>query len=89
MKTVLLVEHDPATLIALSMILRSRGFAVLEAATADEAIDTCRAHSGSIELLMADFQLNVNGGAKLANYLRDLSPCMQVLRLSSLTDGPL
>ena len=89
MKTVLLVEDDPARLIAFSMILQSRGYAVLEAATADEALETCQAHSESIQFLLTDFRLNVNGGVKLAQRLQALSPCMRILRLSSLTEGPL
>ena len=89
MKTVLLVEDDPARLIAFSMILQSRGYAVLEAASPDEAIATCRAHSASIQFLLTDFRLNVNGGVKLAAQLQALSPCMRILRLSSLTEGPL
>ena len=89
MKTVLVVEDDPAVLIAVSMILRSRGYAVLEAATPDEAIDACREHSGSIQLLLADFQRDVSVGVQLTQRLQALSPAAQVLRLSSLTDGPL
>ena len=89
MKTVLLVEDDPARLIAFSMILQSRGYAVLEAASPDEAIAACRAHAASIQFLLTDFRLNVNGGVKLAQRLQALSPSMRILRLSSLTEGPL
>ena len=89
MKTVLLVEDDPALLIAHAMILRSRGYAVLEAATVDEAMDTCRAHSGSIQLLLADFQRNVNQSVQLSQQVQALSPSVRLLRLSSMTDGPL
>ena len=54
MKTILLVEDDSARLIGLAMILRSCGYAVLEAGNRDEAIHTCLGHSGPIQVLLTD-----------------------------------
>jgi CheY-like chemotaxis protein len=94
-KTILLVEEDPARLTALAMILCSCAYTVLEAQNRDEAIRTCLEHSGPIQLLLMDFELSSNGGPLLAERLLALSPEMQVLfMLSSPPDtlfdgGPL
>jgi two-component system, cell cycle sensor histidine kinase and response regulator CckA len=83
MKTILLIEDYPARLIAFAMILRSCGYAVLEAYNRDEAIHTCLEHSGPIQLLLMDLELSGNGGPLLAERLLALSPEMQVLFMFS------
>ena len=87
MKTILLVEDDPARLTALVMILCSYGYTVLEAGNRDEAIHICLEHSGPIHLLLTDFELNGNGGPLLAERLLALSPEMQVLFMLSSPPG--
>ena len=42
MLTVLLIENEPAHLIALALILRASGYSVLEADSADEAERSCQ-----------------------------------------------
>ena len=83
MKTILLVEEREERQIALAMILRSQGYAVLEAANADEARRACLAHSGPIRLLLTDFELGGDRGPRLAERLSAISPEMQVLFLLS------
>ena len=80
MKTVLLVNDDTASLIALALILRSHGYGVLESSDADEAIHVCLEHRGPIDLLLMDFELGGgDAGPQLAERLLELSPEMQVL----------
>ena len=57
METILLVENDPATLVARSMVLRSFGYTVLEAGSRGETWCVCNEHQGPIHLAILD---NVN-----------------------------
>ncbi len=85
MKTVLLVKDDTAGLIALTLILRSEGYDVLESSDGDEAIHVCLEHRGPIHLLLMDFELDgSNAGPQLAERLLELSPEMQVLFMFGL-----
>lgn len=52
MQTILLIENDPATLVAQSLILRCFGYNVLEAANRGEVWRACRHHRGPIHLVM-------------------------------------
>jgi two-component system cell cycle sensor histidine kinase/response regulator CckA len=81
-KTILLVEDDSASLIALALLLRSRGYRVIESSDGEEAINVCLEHRGPIDLLLMDFELGgSNAGPQLAQWLLELSPEMQVLFL--------
>jgi len=51
MQTLLLIENDPATLVAQALILRCFGYTVLEAANRGEAWRVCGEHSGTIRLM--------------------------------------
>jgi len=83
-KTVLLVNDDTASLIALALILRSHGYGVLESSDGEEAINVCLEHRGPIQLLLIDFELGgSNAGPQLAEWLLELSPEMQVLFMFS------
>ena len=75
----LLLQEDPSRLIALAMILRSRGCTVLETGNQKEAFDACLEHNGAIQLLRADFELCRHQGPQVAMRLLELSPEMQVL----------
>ena len=52
MRTILLVETDPATLLALSLVLRCYGYTVLEATSRGEAWRLCHGHEGPIHLIL-------------------------------------
>ena len=54
METLLLIENDPATRVALAMILRSFGYAVLEAGGRGEAWSVCVDYEGPIQLAILD-----------------------------------
>ena len=83
MKTILVVEDDPARLIALAMIMRSWGYAVIEANNYEEARLICLEHSGPIQVLLTDYALWANGDPLLVDRLLALSPEMQVLFMFS------
>ncbi len=53
MQTVLLIEDDPANLVAQALVLCSFGFTVLEASSRGEAWRVCHRHQGPIHLVVA------------------------------------
>ena|SRR5690242_19957130 len=58
MQTILLIENDPATLVARSLILRCFGYTVLEADSRGEAWSLCAEHVGPIHLIMMEASLD-------------------------------
>lgn len=58
METILLIEGDPANLIALSLILRCFGYTVLEAVNRGEAWRACCEYHGPVHLVMMKAVLN-------------------------------
>lgn len=52
MRTILLIETDPATLVTLSLILRSFGYTVLEAGSLDEVWHSWYEHQGPIDMVL-------------------------------------
>ena len=81
MQTLLLIESDPAQLIALAMILRSGGYTVLEADSADEAIRTYLAHPRPVELLLTEAAPAGHKRLDVIERLLELSPEMRVVLL--------
>ncbi len=84
-ETVLLVEDEPTLLILSKLILEELGYAVLTAATPDEAIRTAQVHSGPIQLLMTDVIMPEMNGRKLAEKIRPSRPEMKCLFMSGYT----
>ena len=79
MKTILLIQENAASLIALAMVLRSQGWTVLETDNQTQAIDACLENNGAIKLLLTDFELGTDYGPEVAKRLLELSPEMQVI----------
>lgn len=86
METVLLIEHDPARLIAQALVLRSFGYRVLEASTQMEAARACREHRGSVHLAVTK-AVRGNGAAEVVERLRRVCPEIRVLFLSDKSPG--
>ncbi len=81
MRTVLLIEHDSAHLIAQAMILRSFGYTVIEASTQIEAFRVCGEHYGPIHLAVTK-AVRGNGSGDIVERLRRLCPQIRVLFLT-------
>jgi signal transduction histidine kinase/CheY-like chemotaxis protein len=86
--TVLVVEDDRAVRAQARRQLEDAGYAVLEAADADEALRICSA-SGRIDLVLADVVLPGPSGGRLAAGIARLRPDARLLFMSGYGDETL
>ena len=78
-ETLLIVEDEENVRSPLMQILASRGYNVLEAADALEAIQISQSHPGPIHLMITDILMDGMSGVELADRLAFKRPEMQVL----------
>src|SRR5262245_40075176 len=81
-RTVLVVDDEAAVRTIIRLALGPEGYAVLEAASAEEALQRAGAHPGPIDLLVADVVLPDVGGRDLAGLLVAARPGLRVLYCS-------
>ncbi len=85
-ETILLVEDEQAVRTLTRTILKSKGYTVLEAGRADEALAMAASRPGVIDLLLTDVVMPEMGGSDLATRLGELRPGIKVLYMSGYTD---
>lgn len=78
-ETILIVEDEENVRKPLVQILANRGYNVLEAADAKEAIEISQNHSGPIHLMVTDILMDGLSGVELAERLSFRRPEMRVL----------
>jgi two-component system cell cycle sensor histidine kinase/response regulator CckA len=78
-ETILLVEDEENVRKPQTEILAARGYQVLEAADASQALALCRSHKGPIHLMVTDILMNGMSGVELAERLAFERPEMKVL----------
>jgi signal transduction histidine kinase len=78
-ETILLVEDEENVRKPQAEILAARGYQVLEAADAAQAMVLCRRHKGPIHLMVTDILMNGMSGVELAERLAFERPEMKVL----------
>lgn len=86
MKTILLVEDEPAIRQLMARVLVSEGFRVLEARHGLEAADVFRDHGDAIDLLITDVRMPFVSGTDLIDELRRLRPSLRVLFVTGYPD---
>jgi hypothetical protein len=84
-ETILLVEDEPGIRALVRKILRREKYVVLEAGSAEEAINVAAAHKGRIDMLVTDVMLPGKGGRELAVGMRASLPDLKVLYISGFT----
>src|SRR6266436_1673513 len=87
MQTILLIENDPASLIARSLILRGFGYTVLEAGSRGEAWRVCGEHSGTIRLIMMETSLDHHSVYEFFARLQLVHPQMRALLLTDASSA--
>jgi PAS domain S-box-containing protein len=86
-ETVLLVEDDDAIRELLARVLRQKGYHVLEAANAGEALLVDERNRDRIELLVTDIVMPHLSGDKLAERIAAERPSLKVLYISAYPEG--
>jgi two-component system, cell cycle sensor histidine kinase and response regulator CckA len=85
-ETVLLVEDEAGLRKLIQGILVSRGYTVLQAADAGEALDVCERHTGPIHLFLTDIIMPGMSGQDLATLVAQKRPRLKVLYMSGHSD---
>ena len=83
---VLLVEDEDAVRSLVRGVLRSRGYTVLEAGNAAEAVRISNDFEGVIDILLTDVVMPEVSGRELADQLRQTRPDMRLLYMSGYTE---
>jgi CheY-like chemotaxis protein len=86
-ETVLLVEDEQQVRSLTRTMLASRGYHVLEAASASEALKLIAEHDRPIDLLLTDIVMPGMNGADLAREAAGARPALRVLFMSGYTEG--
>jgi len=81
-RTILLVDDEDDIRDLLAMLLRRDGYAVLQAASAAEALRVAAAHAAPVDLLLTDLGLPGEDGAALAARMAASRRGLRVLYVS-------
>jgi nitrogen-specific signal transduction histidine kinase/ActR/RegA family two-component response regulator len=86
-ETILLVEDEEMVRSLARRVLEGRGYHVLEAGCADEAIDLLRSYSGPLDLLLTDVVMPGSlNGRDLSLVVRATRPTLRSLFMTGYTD---
>jgi PAS domain S-box-containing protein len=85
--TVLVIDDETSLRQSVVEFLRSSGFRVYEAQTADEAIEMARTYAGDIEILLTDIVMPSLRGPELARRVASLNPGIRVVFMSGYAGG--
>jgi two-component system, cell cycle sensor histidine kinase and response regulator CckA len=81
-ETILLLEDETVVRELVRQVLQATGYAVLEAANGEQALQLSHAHSGPIHLLLADVVLPGLSGPEVAEQLASARPETRVIYMS-------
>lgn len=84
-RTILVVDDDRGVLGMLADALRLHGFAVLAAASAEEAVEACKRQGEPIALALLDVQLECLDGPATLRALREAAPSLPCCFMSGNT----
>src|SRR5437879_3313909 len=85
-ETVLVVEDEAPVRSVARQVLERHGYTVLEAPSAEAALDIATGYSGALHLLLPDVVMPGRNGGRLATRLADLRPDARVIFMSGYTD---
>jgi two-component system cell cycle sensor histidine kinase/response regulator CckA len=85
--TILVLDDEPTNLQTIAAILRQHRHNILEAATAQDAIQICKHHVGPIHLLVTDVSLPEKSGTQVALEVLESCPETHVLFISGTPLG--
>ena len=85
----LVVEDDIHVREMIRLVLRGRGYTVLEASCGREAVNLCESHDGPIHILVTDMVMPGMTGNELFDRVTSMRPGMAVLYLSGHNESTL
>ncbi len=88
-RTILLVEDDASVRIPIRRMLERRGYRMLEANDAEEALQAALSHKGPLDLMLTDVVMPRMSGRQLADKMAALYPAMKILYMSGYADDAL
>ena len=83
----LLVDDEPSVRTLLAAELRRNGYAVIEAANGEDAIDRASRLAAPISVVVTDVVMPEMSGRELVQMLRGWYPSLRVLFMSGYTDA--
>jgi PAS domain S-box-containing protein len=86
-ETILVVEDTEGLRRMIRKMLEGAGYAVLDAADGEAALEVAAAHPGAVDLLLTDVVMPKLGGNELARRLAAQRPGLRVLFMSGYTEG--
>jgi PAS domain S-box-containing protein len=82
-ETLLVVDDESCVRRLIGLVLRARGYAVIESASPSQAIALCQKHAGPIDLLIMDLSMPGIIGVELVERLFEVRPNLKVLPISA------
>ncbi len=86
-ETILVAEDDDGVRAFIRTVLEGRGYRVIGAETADEAIQAAYHHDGPIDLLLTDVVMPGLSGIELAKRIVEIAPGLRVIFMSGYTEN--
>ena len=87
-KIILCVDDNEQTLSVRKFMLETRGYRVLTATGAHEALEIVEAHApGDLSLLLCDLMMPQMDGVELIRRVREMQPCLPTLMVSGTVAG--
>jgi CheY-like chemotaxis protein len=81
--TVLVVEDEAQLRLAVSKMLRKKGFAVIEASDGSSALEQVRAHADEIDIILLDITLPGISSREVFDEARRLRPGLKIILTSA------
>jgi two-component system cell cycle sensor histidine kinase/response regulator CckA len=81
-ETLLVVEDQPEVLHLAMAVLRDKGYRVIEASTAEQALALAAGYSAGIDLLLTDVVMPGMNGPELARRILEIRPSLRILYMS-------
>ena len=85
--TILVVDDDRSLRKGTADVLRGAGYEVLEAGSGASALALLEKHTGTVDLLLTDVQMQHMSGGELAEAVQADRPGVRVLFMSGYTGG--
>ena len=85
-QTIVVVDDQDEVRSLMTLMLRRKGYSVIDAPSGADAIRIIEAHTGPVDLLVTDVMMPGIGGQELYEYLSGRHPHMKVLFVSGYTD---